>query len=109
MSGLFIIKPDETTTLKVRKCYLTEFGKEKVGKCLTKLPPRADLTEITGVSITAQAIYNYVKYDKPISKRGQDACKALVKYFSIEDESAKGVSLETAIKIIKQHGGKVTF
>lgn len=106
---LFETLPDETTPDKKDKLYLTEESRQLLEKLLKKLPPRTDLTQITGVSITSQAIYNYVKYKKPLSRRGVEACEALVNYFSVEDEQTKGISLEAAIKVVKQHGGKVSF
>lgn len=109
MKKLFTNRPDETTPDKQVKLYLTDYGIEIIEKCLKKLPPRSDLSQITGVTITGQAIYNYVKYAKPLSRRGVEACEALVNYFSIEDKETEGVSLDTAVRVIKKHGGKVTF
>jgi len=106
---LFVTAPDETTPDKRKKLYLTEESRDLIDRLLKKLPPKTDITQITGVSITSQAIYNYVKYRKPLSRRGVEACEALVNYFSAESEQTKGIALDVAIRVVKQHGGKVTF
>jgi hypothetical protein len=108
---LFERRPDTTdddASSSQKKLYLTQYGKDRIGALLKKLPPKTDLSEITGISISNQAYYNYIKYDKPLSRKGAEACEALDKYITLQ-ESRKGVNLETAIKTIKQHGGKVTF
>lgn len=107
--NLFVTRPDTTTPDNKEKLYLSDYGKKRIDKILKKLPPKTDLTAITGVSISSQAYYNYIKYNKPLSRRGVAACDALDKYFTLEDEQVKGMSLENAIKVIKLHGGKVTF
>lgn len=109
MKKLFVTRPDETTPDKKEKLYLSEYGKERLEKIIKRLPPKTDMSQLTGVSISPQAFYNYVRYDKPLSRRGVEACEALDQYFTVEDETVQGVNLETAIKVIKQHGGKVTF
>jgi len=109
MKKLFENRPDETTPDKKVKLYLSEYGRKRLEKILKRLPPKTDLSQLTGVSISPQAFYNYVKYDKPLSRRGVEACEALDQYFTVEDEAVQGITLETAIKVIKQLGGKVTF
>ncbi len=109
---LYELRPDETTSDKKEKMYLSKKGKKCIDKLLKKLPPKTSLVAVTGIQISPQALYNYINYDKPLSKRGVLACTALFDYFivvEIEDEEIKGITLDVALKVVKKHGGIVTF